>query len=136
MKAGWIIVFVLLLGGCANPSKQSEIQPESHKGSELKQTGEGVSNERGTTEENPNFLNLSKNREQNADEMDKLQEAIRYDKSLQIENIMMNGNKIWVDVVSSQELTEEERQKKQAELHSKMQQIIPRYDVKVDLKKK
>jgi hypothetical protein len=136
MKAGWIIVLFLLFGGCDNPGKQSEIQPESHKGSELKQTGEGVSNERGTTEQNPNFLNLSKNREQNEDEMDKLQEAIRNDKSLRIENIMMNGDNIWVDVVSDRELTDEERQKKQAELHSKMQQIIPRYDVKVDLNSK
>ncbi len=134
MKAGWFIVFVLLLGGCANPSKQSEIHPESQKGSELKQTGKGVSNEQGITEENPNFLNLSKNRKQNEDEMDKLQEAIRNDKSLRIENIMMNGNIIWVDVVSERALSEEDEQKKQAELQSKMQEIIPRYDVKVELK--
>ncbi|WP_191559962.1 hypothetical protein [Metabacillus idriensis] len=133
MKAGWIIVFILLLGGCANPSKQSEIQPESHKGSELKQTGKGVSNERGTTEQNPNFLNLSKNREQNEDEMDKLQEAIRNDKSLKIDNVTMNGNTIWVDVASDKELTQEEKQKKQAELQTKMQNIIPRYDIKVNL---
>jgi hypothetical protein len=133
MKVVWMVIILLLLGACSNPGGQSEIQPESHKGSELKQTGEGVSNERGTTEQNPNFLNLSKNREQNEDEMDKLQEAIRNDKSLKINNVTMNGNTIWVDVASDSELTDDEAQKKQAELQTKMQNIIPRYDIKVNL---
>lgn len=133
MRVLWMLILLLFLGACANPSKQSEIQPESHKGSELKQTGEGVSNERGSTEQNPNFLNLSKNREQNEDEMDKLHEAVRNDKSLKIDNVTMNGNTIWVDVNSDQELTDDEKQKKQAELQSKMQNIIPRYDIKVNL---
>ena len=136
MKVVWMVIILLLLGACSNPSGKSEIQPESHKGSELKQTGEGVSNERGTTEQNPNFLNLSKNREQNEDEMDKLQEAIRNDKSLKIDNVTMNGNTIWVDVASDSELTEDEKQKKQAELLTKMQNIIPRYDIKVNLETK
>lgn len=133
MRVLWMLILLLFLGACSNPSKQSEIQPESHKGSELKQTGESVSNERGTTEQNPNFLNLSKNREQNEDEMDKLHEAVRNDKSLKIDNVTMNGNTIWVDVGSDQELTDDEKQKKQAELQSKMQNIIPRYDIKVNL---
>ncbi|MGG4489525.1 hypothetical protein [Metabacillus idriensis] len=133
MKVLCMLIVLLILGACANPSKQSEIQPESHKGSELKQTGKGVSNDRGTTEQNPNFLNLSKNREQNEDEMDKLHEAVRNDKSLKIDNVTMNGNTIWVDVHSDRKLTDNEKQKKQAELQSKMQNIIPRYDIKVNL---
>ncbi|MGX1191756.1 hypothetical protein [Metabacillus sp. SLBN-84] len=136
MKMLWILFLILVLGACDNPSNQSEIQPESDKGSELRRTGESVSNNRGTTEQNPNFLNLSKNREQNEDEMDKLREVIRNDPSLKIENITMNGGKISVDVVSSKDMTDQEIRDKQKELQRKMQNIIPRYDVHVDLEAK
>lgn len=95
-----------------------------------------LDDDRTNTNQNPNFIDLSETRPNFGTDEDKLSEALIGEKDLTIGPVLRNGNDIRVTVYTNNVLTKKEVRKKEEEIHDKMVRALPRYHIKVNLKKR
>lgn len=89
-------------------------------------------------DENPTTIDLAKgNPSQNiGSDVDKAKYVVKSFGNYQPGAVTINGNNMWVTAQTKDSLTEKERMKKEAKLHKKLIQALPRYDISVKIEEK
>ncbi|WP_226527940.1 hypothetical protein [Metabacillus niabensis] len=139
-----LMVVSLCLSGCQLQARDGyEPQAEDKNGSRLMKTGygdyeeiESDEDEQFTENPGPNFLDLTESRPDQGNDQNKLEEAIRNDKTLSLGRVIINGDTIHVNVFTTEKLNADEMKKKEKEVHDNMITALPRYRIDVNLKEK
>ncbi|MGE8204999.1 hypothetical protein ACQKP0_10575 [Heyndrickxia sp. NPDC080065] len=123
---------IVLLTGCAS----NQLNDRS-----LTNTGEKNKYRRittSTTDENPNMIDLKKGNPAPTigSDVNKAKGVVKSYKDYVPVSVWVNGNNMWVTAHTRERLSPHMRMKREAQLHKKLIQALPRYDINVKIEEK
>ncbi|MDE3840332.1 hypothetical protein C0966_13405 [Bacillus methanolicus] len=87
--------------------------------------------DRTISDQNPNFVNFSGNRNDIGKDVDKARDVVKQTKEFEPGPIWVNGEDMWVTVYKKGMLSERDQMDAQSRIHKMLLQALPRYDIEV-----
>ena len=137
-----IVVCSFFIAGCAGDKDLAD-QREVENGTRLIGTsgkngshGRDLDAKNFDTNQNPNFLDLTKDRPDYGDDQGKLAEVITLNSDLEPGAVYITGGKARVTAYSDGSLSKEEKDEVERTLNRKFIEVVPRYRVHLTIKER
>ncbi|RIW36147.1 hypothetical protein D3H55_06730 [Bacillus salacetis] len=88
------------------------------------------------TNQNPNFIDLSETQPNKGTDVDKAREVIDVYTDYEPGQVWVNGEQMWVTAYTHDELSQDKRDDKEAELRKRLTRALPRYKINVKIQER
>lgn len=85
------------------------------------------------TNQSPNFIDLSETQPNKGTDVNKAREVIEEYTDFEADEVWINGQQMWVTAHTDEQLSQDRREKEEAELRKRLTRAIPRYKINVKI---
>ncbi|WP_409252262.1 hypothetical protein V1502_19555 [Bacillus sp. SCS-153A] len=85
------------------------------------------------TNQNPNFIDLSETQPNTGTDVNKAREVIEEYTDYEADEVWINGQQMWVTAHTREELSQDRREKEEADLRKRLTRALPRYKINVKI---
>lgn len=136
-KLTFLLSVVFALTGCGlNQMSDNGKSTQDYNGTHLMTNREPIQEPKDIdySTQNPN-VDITNSPLYRGEDQDQVNHVLALEKGYWLGSMWTNGKDAWVTVYTSNELTKKELKKKEQMLHEKLQAALPRFDLRVKLKK-
>jgi len=131
-----LLTLLIVLSGCGfNQYTDSESFEQDENGRRLMTDGYRPENYNKNVDyatQNPT-VDISNSALDTSEDQEQLENVIAMEEGFSLGPFWKNGTDAWVTVYTTKQMTNSEFKKKEKQLHQKLQQALPRYDLRVNL---
>lgn len=134
----WLTLLFILSGCAMKPYTDSESFQQDENGSNLMTEGyrpENFDKNVDYSTQNPT-VDISNSALTTSEDEEQLENALKMEEGFWLGPVWKNGTDAWVTVYTSNEMTNSQFKKKERQLHKRLQQALPRYNLRVKLEYK
>jgi hypothetical protein len=85
------------------------------------------------TNQNPNFIDLSESQPNSGTDVNKAREVIKVYTDYEADEVWINGRQMWVTAHTDDKLSQDRREKEEADLRKRLTRALPRYKINVKI---
>ncbi|MCA1032120.1 hypothetical protein LCL95_13875 [Bacillus timonensis] len=134
-------ILLLLLSACSwNPNDEYHAQEEDKNGTKLMTNKDdkdfykhNLDDQDYTTNQNPNFIDLTEDRLDIGDDQAKIVDVIETYTNYEPGAVIVNGQEVWVTVHTDKDFSKEEEKAARKALHKRLIKAMPRYEIHVKI---
>ncbi|WP_456273040.1 hypothetical protein [Bacillus sp. AK031] len=138
-KFSIVLLLSILLTACGTQNDNMYVQDEDQDGrtfvnNDLNDvdTNQNVDTPM-ETNQNPNFIDLSETQPNKGTDVNKAREVIEVYTDYEADEVWINGEQMWVTAHTDEQLSQDKREKEEADLRKRLTRAIPRYKINVKI---
>ncbi|WP_243387102.1 hypothetical protein [Bacillus kexueae] len=140
MKSFFVFAMVLLfVSGCGfnEPTQEGSFQQDENGTKLMTNANQPVREKKDIdySTQNPN-VDITNSPLNTREDQQQIEQVLAMEKGYWLGSMWTNGKDAWVTVYTSNDLSKRDLKKQEQKLHDKMQAALPRFDLRVKLKRK